>query len=264
MTPVLITAVALAGYLLAAYRLVRHVFHPDSQRQAALLLAGVGLLAHLMAHVHGWRTAGGPDLHFFAALSLVGAGMAGMTLLAPMAQRMDALGVVVYPVAAVTLLFYVGFGQSGSAPLDWRIQLHAVLALLAYATLAVAAVLAGLLWLQERALRQRRLTGVLRALPPLTQLESLLFRTIGAGFFLLTLALVSGVLFVQDLLAQHLAHKTFLSALAWLVFGLLLLGRWRYGWRGRRAVRLTLLAMALLALSFFGSKFVLEILLRRA
>lgn len=264
MSPLLITVVAVAGYLLATQRLVRHVFQPDVQRQAALMLAGVGVAAHAFAHAHGWWMGGGPNLHFFAALSLVGLGMAAMTLLAPLAQRMDALGVVVYPAATLTLLLYMTYGQSGASPLDWRIQLHATLALLAYATLAIAAVLAGLLWLQERALRQRKLTGVLRALPPLTQLESLLFRTIGAGFFMLTLALVSGVLFVQDLLAQHLAHKTFLSALAWLVFGLLLLGRWRFGWRGRRAVRLTLLAMALLALSFFGSKFVLEILLHRA
>ena len=117
--------------------------------------------------------------------------------------------------------------------------------------------------LQERALRRREFRGWLRALPPLVQLESLLFRTITAGFVVLTAAMLTGVLFVEDLMAQHLAHKTVLSVLSWLVFGALLLGRRRYGWRGARAIRWTLVAMALLVLAYFGSKFVIELLLVR-
>jgi ABC-type uncharacterized transport system permease subunit len=69
---------------------------------------------------------------------------------------------------------------------------------------------------------------------------------------------------VENLFAQHLVHKTVLSVLSWLAFGALLVGRWRYGWRGNKAVRWTLAAMALLLLSFFGSKFVLELVLDRA
>jgi ABC-type uncharacterized transport system permease subunit len=72
------------------------------------------------------------------------------------------------------------------------------------------------------------------------------------------------VLFVQNLFAQHLVHKTVLSVLSWLAFGALLLGRWRSGWRGALAVRWTLVAMGLLVLAFFGSQFVLELVLRRA
>ena len=48
-----------------------------------------------------------------------------------------------------------------------------------------------------------------------------------------------------------------------LVFGGLLVGRWRYGWRGAKAVHWTLTAMALLLLAFFGSKFVYELVLHR-
>ena len=148
--------------------------------------------------------------------------------------------------------------------MGWQLQLHAWCALLAYAVLAIAAVLAVLLWIQEHALRQRSFHGWMRALPPLTELELLLFRTITAGFVLLTAALLSGMLFVHDLLGQHLAHKTLLSVLSWLVFGALLWGRWRRGWRGMTAVRWTLVAMGLLMLAFFGSQFVLELVLHRA
>src|SRR5690606_35062807 len=85
-------------------------------------------------------------------------------------------------------------------------------------------------------------------------LETLLFRCIKVGFVLLSATLLTGVLFVHDLLAQHLVHKTVLSALSWVVFGALLAGRWRFGWRGRTAVRWSLAAMVLLVLALFGSE----------
>ena len=156
-----------------------------------------------------------------------------------------------------------GHGHEPSAALDWRLQLHAWLALLAYAALAIAALLAVMLWAQERALRRREFHLWLRALPPLTELEDLLFRTITVGFILLTATLLTGVLFVENFLAQKLSHKTVLSVMSWLAFGALLVGRWRYGWRGAKAVHWTLAAMVLLLLAFFGSKFVYEMVLRR-
>ena len=130
-----------------------------------------------------------------------------------------------------------------------------------FVVFAALTLLALMLWAQERALRRREFHGWLRALPPLVELETLLFRTVAVGFVLLTATLLTGVLFVQDLLAQQLVHKTVLSVLSWLIFGGLLLGRWRRGWRGTTAVRWTLVAMALLVLSYFGSKFVLELVL---
>jgi len=167
--------------------------------------------------------------------------------------------VVVFPIAAVSLLAYAHHGRRVPEALDLSLQLHAWSALLAYATLAVAALLAMMLWVQERALRRREFHGWLRALPPLTELETLLFRTIAVGFVLLTATLLTGVLFVSDFFAQQVVEKSVLSILSWLAFGALLLGRWRYGWRGATAVRWTLAAMALLVLAFFGSKFVLEL-----
>jgi ABC-type uncharacterized transport system permease subunit len=95
------------------------------------------------------------------------------------------------------------------------------------------------------------------------QLEALLFRTLWVAFILLSATLLTGVLFVENLLAQHLWHKTVLSVLSWIVLGWLLFGRWRYGWRGTRALNLVLVSMGLLLLAFFGSKFVLELLLQK-
>lgn len=255
--------IAIALYLAAATLLAVGVRRDAGPTRYWLLPALGAVTLHATIHLMAWRGSGGADLHFFAALSLVGLGMAALTTLVGALGRMAALGVMVFPLAALMLLGYHGYGHVPAEPLDWRLQLHAWFALLAYATLAVAALLAVMLWLQERALRRREFHRWLRALPPLVELETLLFRTITVGFVLLTATLLTGMLFVENLLAQHLVHKTALSVLSWLAFGGLLLGRWCYGWRGATAVRWTLAAMALLVMAFFGSKFVLELVLHR-
>ncbi len=261
-----IVLIAIACYLLATGWLVAIVQGDGKARPRGWLIpANLALILHGLTHYLAWRASGVTDLHFFAALSLVGLGMSTLTAVVGASGRMRALGVVVFPLSALALLVYALYGHATQPePLDWRLLLHAWLALLAYATLAVAALLAVFLWLQDRALRRREFHRWLRALPPLTELEMLLFRTIAVGFVLLGGTLLTGVLFVDNLLAQHLVHKTVLSVLSWLAFGALLLGRWRFGWRGAVAVRWTLAAMALLILAFFGSKFVLELVLHRA
>lgn len=259
----LISLLALAGYLGAAALLAAPLTGcPRTPRASALLLGALAVLLHFGVLLGFHR--GALDLHFFAALSLVAALVAALTLLVNLVRPVAGLGVIVFPLAAALLALDV-FLAPPTAPraLGWQIQLHVAVALLGYGVLSIAAVLAILLWLQERALRQHRPGRLVLALPPLTQTEALMFRLIAAGFALLTATLLSGLLFIEDIRAQHLVHTTVLSIAAWLVFGLLLWGRWRWGWRGRRAVRFTLTGMAVLLLAFFGSKFVLELVLQK-
>ncbi len=225
-------------------------------------LATVAVLIHASILIGVHR--GGVDLHFFAALSLVGGCVAALCLLVNLVRPVATLGVIVFPLAAILLSVDVFFAPATRPlPIEWQIKLHVVFALLGFSVLSVAAVLAILLALQERALHKRHFDGLVRVLPPLTLTETLMFQLIGAGFALLTLTLLSGILFVDNLFAQHLIEKTVLSIAAWIVFGALLFGRWRYGWRGRRAVQLTLAGMFLLLLAYFGSRFVLEVILKR-
>jgi len=262
MTIVLSAAVL---YCAAAALVARRLARDHAAPAGFWLLTALSALAlHALHHVLIWRQVGGPDLHFFAAISLVGLGMAALTTLYAGNGRMGALGAVVFPMAAVALAAHALLTTHAPHPaLGWRLELHVWLALLAYATLAIAALLAVMLWAQERALRQRAFHRWLRLLPPMTELETLMFRTISAGFVLLTAALLTGVVFIEDFFGQRLPHKTVLSVLSWLTFGALLLGRWRQGWRGLRAVHWTLSAMALLVLAYFGSKFVYEMVLQR-
>jgi ABC-type uncharacterized transport system permease subunit len=254
---------AIALYLAAAGGLARPLLGGGQPlNRLALGLAGAAVLIHagILLGMHR----GALDLHFFAALSLVAFVVSALTLLVNATRPVAALGVIVFPLAAA-LVAVDSFLAPSTQPqsMDWHIKLHVTMALLAFGVLSIAAVLAILLAFQERALRHRQFGHWLRALPPLTLTETLLFRLISAGFVLLTLTLLTGVLFVDNLFGQHLVHKTALSIVAWLVFGVLLYGRWRHGWRGTRAVNLTLIGMAVLLLAFFGSKAVLELVLHR-
>src|SRR5690606_34400450 len=114
-----------------------------------------------------------------------------------------------------------------------------------------------ILAIQEKQLRHKNAGGLLRKLPPLQTMEKALFQLLNAGFILLTLGLITGFVFVDDFIDQHVAHKTVLSIIAWLVFAGLLWGRMQYGWRSQTAVKWTLSGFGFLLLAYVGSKLVL-------
>lgn len=206
---------------------------------------------------------GGIDLSFFPVGSLVAWAVAGMVLASSLRQRLDNLFIGVFPLAAITALL-AGFIDTDSMPKPYAGGLitHILLSLLAYSLFTIATVQAVLLSRQEAALKQHHTRGLVTSLPPLQMMERLLFESLWAGFLLLSASLASGFLFVDNLFAQHLAHKTLLSLFAWLVYAVLLAGRHFLGWRSRTAVRWTLGGFILLMLGFFGSKLVLELLLK--
>lgn len=249
-------AIALFFYLAAAsLTAVRLGTSERVPRLPVLTLAILAVLAHAVALAASVQARGGIELHFGNALSVVGLGMALVLTLAARRSSLDPIGILVYPIAAASVLAAMLMQPELPAPRpeSWQIGLHGLIALLAYSTLSVASLVAILMAVQEHALRTHRPLPFVRNLP-LTLTEALLFQLIGAGFALLCLTLLSGALFVEDLFAQHLLEKTALSVAAWIVFGGLLLARLRWGLRGRRAAWLTLAGMLLLLVAYFGSK----------
>jgi ABC-type uncharacterized transport system permease subunit len=144
-------------------------------------------------------------------------------------------------------------------------KLHLALAMIAYGLFVIALLHAALMSFAERHLHLKG-TVAFPNLPPLLTLETLLFRMIGAGFVFLTLTLATGIAFSETLFgrAWRFEHKTVFAVLSWLIFAWLLAGRWRYGWRGRTALRWTLGGFVMLLLAYVGSRFVLEVLLGRS
>lgn len=158
-------------------------------------------------------------------------------------------------------------GWSAAPPANtaasWQIEAHILISLFAYGLLTVGAIVAVYAVVQDQRLRGGRLSPVNRLFAPLETNERLLYGIAAAGFLALVLAVFSGFVFVDDLFAQHLVHKTALSLLALVLFGILLAGRQFAGWRGRRAVSLYLWGFVTLGLAYFGSRYILEQILGR-
>lgn len=235
---------------------------------AGLALHGVGLI-QAIAGDHGW--------HFGFAPILSATLWIGVAVLwfETRSTRVQALRTIALPAAAVAALLPLIFpgidlGTQATRPLFLP---HLLIGTLAYGVLSLAVLHAVLMALADRALHQLSdarvgalpLERFVEDLPPLLVLERILFRFIGLGFALLTLTAFSGILFSEEIFGEpmRLDHKNVFTLFAWAVFGILLLGRRLWGWRGRTALRLTFGGFALLLLAYVGSRFVLEVILKR-
>jgi ABC-type uncharacterized transport system permease subunit len=265
-----LSVVVLACYLACAAWLASSVYRAGEhaalgRRVAGLALGVIALVLHAILLWHGLFSR--PVLSFTVAetASLIGWPI-GLIAIAGswLRPRFAGIGAVLTVIAGLV----AGTTDEGAAAYalerpNWEIGAHIVLSTLAYALLTISVALTIALRMLDARLRSRRPLGWLTALPSLEALESAAFQALAAGFAVLTLALFSGFVFVDNLFAQHLVHKTVLSCIAWVMFAVLLFGRWRFGWRGRRAANWALSGFALLGLAYFGSKIVLESILGR-
>ncbi len=265
----LLPLIAVACYLFGAVGLgfgayygVTH--HGRGGRIAGLLIACVGVIVHLAALAVELKLDPQAVLSLGDTAAIVSAMIAVTALVVALRPRLRGMAALLLVIAALLeVSFSEGARNFTTGRPGWELAFHVAMATTAFAFLTIGAVLAAAQVLVDHRLRSRQPLGILRILTPIESLESGCFHSIFAGFALLTLALVSGAFFIENLFAQHLVHKVVLAIIAWVVFGVLLLGRWRFGWRGRKALRWTLAGYMLLVLSYFGSKLVLENLLGR-
>ena len=148
--------------------------------------------------------------------------------------------------------------------LSWQLQTHVFSALFAYGLLATGAIIALYALIQDRRLRAAKLSRVSNLFAPLETTERVLHGVTSTGIAVLAMSVALGITFVQNLFTQSLVHKFVLSLLALLVFGVLLVGRHMWGWRGKRAIYLYLGGFVLLCLAYFGSRVILEVILGRS
>jgi len=230
----------------------------------SLGLLMVGMLAHAALLYPYVVTLYGLNFNLFNIVSLISLLFLFFYFLFCLYRPIVSLGILAAPTALVGLTV----GYIGRAPyqpitnISIGLEAHILLSLAAYCVLLMAAVQALFLRLQIRELKHHSIHRFwVNKLPSLQSMESLLFDMLLVGFVLLSIALGIGFIYVEDLMAQHIVHKTVFSLLSWLLFGALLVGNWRAGWRGKRAANMTIYAFILLAIGFVGSKFVLEMLI---
>ncbi len=242
----------------------------DAERQNRGLL---GFLVVVPLALHGWLLYdtlfiwGALNLGLVYALSLILWLTVLVYWLARFFYPLSSLQTLVLPLAAVATALPAIFPEAHilSQPPSGLFDTHVLMAMLAYSLFTIAALHAALISLVEKRLHHARLPRVLQNLPPLLTMETLLFRVIGAGFVLLTITVVSGMLFSEQIFGHpwQFTHKALFGMLSWGVFAVLLLGHHFYGWRGHTAVRWTLSGFGFLVLAYLGSQFVLEVILHR-
>lgn len=261
MSPLLLASLCVSAlYGWVAWRLHRAPADSSVRWSLPLALAGHGALLYLSVLGEGDIRLG-----FGSSVSTVLWLTALVYWLSSRGAPLARLQAWVSGLAGASVLVMAAFTATHAIPNSQALalRLHLVVAFLAYGLLAVAALHAVLMTMLDKQLHRGALPQ--SGAPPLLTLEAMLFRTIGAGFVLLTLAVFSGVFFSEELFGKPLQfnHKTVLALLSWLVFAGLLAGRHFRGWRGRTALVWTITGFTLLLLAYLGTQFVLEVLLRR-
>ena len=262
MFPTIASVLASVLYCLSAFLIFKQLGSQAQDRWKPLALALIATLLHAVVLNRLIYQPSGLNLEFFAAFSLISWLVSVQILLSCIFRKIESLGILVFPITGLAIMLtLVDITEpliiSGSNAL----QGHIMISVIAYSLITLGAIQACLLAYQDYALRSHNPGGIIRFLPPLHDMETLLFQFLSFGFVGLSASLISGFIFLEDIFAQHLVHKTVLSIVAWFALVILLFGRFQFGWRGKIAIRWSLSAFALLMLAYFGSKLVLELIL---
>ena len=252
-------------YIIAGVMLVLTRLPACASRAATLLIVAIisgvlGVVSHLVILWSAIVSGPGLSLSLGNTASFIGLQLALIALLGAVDSSLRGLagGLLILAAIAAGLTSGPAAAESAAVALGWQLQAHILISLFAYGLLSVGAIVAIYALVQDRRLQARRLSSLNHIFAPLETTERLLFGITTAGCSILLLAIFSGFAFVDNLFAQHLVHKTALSILALLLFGILIAGRQFAGWRGRRAIFLYLWGFSILCLAYFGSRFILE------
>ena len=264
---------AILFYLLTWILIIRCVYasikDPDIKKKFSKLHTLTWLLA-LISHIAGLHYPlfiGEPlILNFLSLASYVMWFLSLILFITTLNRKIESLAIPILPLTMLSIFFImtIGLGAgSKESNIDMKsgLGLHILSSLLAYSTLMLASFQALLLAVQNNYLHTRKNTNFIKSLPSLENMEHLLFRFIKIGIILLSFGLFTGFYFLENLFGSGIVHKTILSIIAWVIFTILLFGRWKFGWRGKIAVRWTLGGFTALMLAFFGTKYVQEFML---
>ncbi|MDF2177131.1 cytochrome c biogenesis protein CcsA [Aliiglaciecola sp. CAU 1673] len=251
-------------YIVAAAQIAARLFHHEGpSRKLTTAVASLAVVLHLFALIDAIFASPGQNMSITNVACLVAWMIALAMTIASFNMANAIMLPVVYGFAALILLITQFLPDTYLMHIEMQPGLiaHITLALFAYGCLMIGMLYALQLGYINFRLKQRPKTLLHSSLPPLMIVERILFKLLLVGTVLLTLSLISGFVFLEDMFAQHQAHKTVLSIVAWLVFVILLAGHHRLGWRGKPVAIATIVGALLLTLAYFGSRFVKEVLL---
>ena len=257
----MITVITVMLYLATLYKFLvsKSLNSTWSVNNSAFILLCLALVAHGVCLFLGMFDGAGTNLGIFNIASLVGWIIMLLASLIMFIKPIANLTIILLPVSGVMLALPSFLGDQHFIPRSGDMALHIGISLVAYSLLAIAALQALYLWTARRRIKAHR--SILTFFPPLPEMEKTLFQITSVAFVLLSIGLAVGAAHVENIVEQHLAHKIFFSILAWVIFAILLVGRYLKNWQGDRAITYVVSGFSVLAIGFFGSKFVLELII---
>lgn len=240
-----------------------HFTSNKDTRQLVMGFGALAVLAHAISAYTVIHTTEGFKFGVIEISTLIAASISLLVLISSLRKPLENLFLGLFPLAILSILASLFIHSSyPSTHLSPGLASHVIISILAYSVISIAALQAVFLAYQNHQLKHGHAGGFLRRFPPLQDMEVFLFELLWIGQVLLSLGIIAGLFFVDDIWERHgVIHKTFFSMLSWVVFAILLWGRHQLGWRGTTAIRGTLIGFVLLILGFYGSKFVLEYLI---
>ena len=260
MNPIFPGALAIILYLIGTGA---QIVTQGNARRFINFVSVSAVIVHGFANYLAFFTDIGLNLSIYTMLSVTALAVVTIILFSNIRRPVESFFVVIFPIAAICILLQISSERAYLPRDDLSAGLlsHIFFSILASGLLTVLAIQALILSCCNYALRKRNIAFT-KKFPPLETIEGLLFEMLAAGLVVLSLSIVTGFIFLEDIFRPGLLHHTLITLAAWLVFSVLLWGRIRKGWRGRTAARLALTGFGLLIVGYFGSKLVLEVILR--
>ena len=262
----LLAIIAILLYLFSTYRQLSVIYTDKPVSRTGVLTTGaIATVLHSIIWFMPVFNDGTLVFSFFSVGSLIALVISVLIIISAIKKPLENLFLGIFPMAALLLLLNLLMPANINASAQWSpgVTSHIVLSIIAYSVLTIAAFQAVMLLVQNHQLKHKHLSGIMRILPPLQTMDRLLFEMLGVGTLLLSLAIASGFIFLDNIFAQHLLHKTVFTLIAWGILSFLIFAHWRFGWRGNVASKWTLTGTGFLILAYFGSKLVLEIILHK-
>ena len=251
-------------YMLSAVMIGRHLFSPKKlPSNIHYIPIFIALSAHAIWLYQNIFLLNQQNLPILNVVSLVTFTLSFLTTAASKRLNTGILQPVVYSFALINFIAVMHLPSHYATHLETHPYLgtHIIFALLAYSLLTIASLFALQLGYIDYRLKHHKQALNQLKMPPLMALEKTLFQFVFLGFILLTCTLLTGFVFLDDMFAQHIAHKSILTIIAWCIYAVLLWGRFVQGWRGRLIIYITIIGSSFLTLAYFGSRIVREVIL---
>ena len=255
----LFSALTIICYVLTLWPLCRGLWQghrPCLNR--VLVFSILGGVCHLIGTLLAIFSDGQTNFSLTLSGSLIFSVTVILIALGGIRHPIHSLLLVIVPIAVIFIVTTWFGTPSKITSLPGGTAMHVVLSVLAYGIITIAACCALAMYYCNYLLKHKQLGRRIDFLPPMETIDKLLFEMILAGQVLLSLSIISGLVFVEDFLGQRLAHKTFFSLVSWTIFGTLIVGHYKFGWRGAKAIKWTLAGFIALLIAYVGSKFVIE------